>query len=189
LSALFIKNKDIMTGGLWLSFILTGPIGITTSYFILRYFFKDSILFKIIFAPAIAMLITSFLSYAHGRLGDENVIWTFPCIIIVNVLACIYVFRLIKKPLVTITSNIEKLSQGNLRLNIDQELLNRNDELGILAKATLETSKKLNKVIGTVINGAENITSASQLFNSSAMQISQGANLQATTVEEVSDPS
>lgn len=55
-----------------------------------------------------------------------------------------------------------QISEGNLSSNIEQEYLDRKDEIGQLNNALKNMVDKLNEVIAAVINGADNIAAASE---------------------------
>ncbi len=73
------------------------------------------------------------------------------------------------------------ISQGDLTVDIKKR--SEKDEV---MEALAEMVRKLNEVVGTVISGAENISSASQEMSSNSQQVSQGASEQASSAEEVS---
>ncbi len=89
------------------------------------------------------------------------------------------------------------LSQGELKLSIDERLLNRNDEIGLLADGAKTLMEKLGSVIGDTMemsnelkrSGAELAESANQASNASTQvseavdDISRGAVNQAESVE------
>lgn len=79
-----------------------------------------------------------------------------------------------------------QISEGNLASNIEQEYLDRKDEIGQLNNALKNMVDKLNEIIAAVINGADNIASASEQMSSTAQEISQGGTEQASSAEEVS---
>ena len=96
-----------------------------------------------------------------------------------------------------IADELGNLSSGNLRLNIDQKSVERNDEIGLLADGAQKLSEKLVEVIKTTMDmsselkksGAELSDSANQASNASSQvsqavdEISKGAVNQAESVE------
>jgi methyl-accepting chemotaxis protein len=109
-----------------------------------------------------------------------------------------YVFaRSIKKPLSLLKKHAEEIANLNLSNSIDEKLMNRNDEIGILAKSFQEILIALNKII-TRINEAANQVSdySSQLdisiynttissteISKTVEEIAQGASVQASETE------
>jgi methyl-accepting chemotaxis protein len=91
--------------------------------------------------------------------------------------------RSFSKPIILLSKETEKLSEGNLDITI---VKNRNDEIGILQGALQFTVDKLKEVIGEVRDGAGNVASASGQMSKTAEYISQGASSQSASTEEIS---
>ncbi|MFP4366731.1 MAG: methyl-accepting chemotaxis protein [Bacteroidales bacterium] len=106
--------------------------------------------------------------------------------IIMAVLLGIFITRAITKGLFKGVSLAEEVAGGNLNVNIDNELVKQQDEVGQLGRALQTMIEKLRGIIGDVMSGAENIGSASTEMSSSSQQMSQGATEQASSAEEVS---
>lgn len=98
----------------------------------------------------------------------------------------IYLKNSISKPLNEAMNIVDKMSVGNLQINIDKDKYNKKDQIGFLLLKMDEMANNLRNVIATVRNGANYINRASVELSSSAGQLSQGASLQASSVEEVS---
>jgi len=77
----------------------------------------------------------------------------------------------------------KKLAQGDLTAHID---VDQKDEIGVLAEALKDMSKKLKEIVASIQTGADNIASASQQVSSSSQEMSQGSSEQASSAEEVS---
>lgn len=78
------------------------------------------------------------------------------------------------------------IAEGDLTLNIDKELLDQKDEIGLITNALQDMVVRLREIIGSVMNGSDNIAAASQQISSGSQQLSEGANEQASATEEVS---
>ncbi len=111
-------------------------------------------------------------------------------ITLIALFVVILVLRFVAK---TITSGITKgvtiakeIADGDLRVNIDKELVGQKDEIGQLARALQQMVEKLRYIIGDIMSGAGSISSASTQMSSSSQQMSQGATEQASSAEEVS---
>jgi methyl-accepting chemotaxis protein len=78
---------------------------------------------------------------------------------------------------------VGQIAQGNLTL--DFKNTNGKPNVGLL-KSVEEMTEKLKEIIGLVISGASNISTASKQMSDSSLQMSQGATEQASSVEEVS---
>lgn len=80
----------------------------------------------------------------------------------------------------------QRISQGDLTVNIDQQFLEQKDEVGQMAQALQLMVEKLREVIGSVVIGSDNIAAASQQMSSTAQEMSQGSTEQASSAEEAS---
>ncbi len=169
-----------------ISILLTGPVGVILLYIFIRFFFKNSILFNICFVTGVVMLMVSILTVIVTRLGVINYLWGFPLFAVITVVAYIYISRDIKKPLLSIIENMNKVKAGDLNTSVSSEYLKRKDEIGLLSTATNDTIAKLSEIVTSVISNAKSIASASGHLTSSSQQMSQGSTEQASSVEEVS---
>ncbi len=97
-----------------------------------------------------------------------------------------YVRKKIVAPLLVSVQASRKISEGDLSVDIDENLTRRADEIGTLATSMDTMVKKLREVLGSVISGSDEITSASQQTSSTAQSLSQGASEQAASVEQTS---
>ncbi len=77
----------------------------------------------------------------------------------------------------------KKLSEGDLTATID---IDQKDEIGQLAESLSTMGNKLREIVQNILNGSDNISSATLQVSSAAQQLSQGANEQASSVEEIS---
>ena len=92
----------------------------------------------------------------------------------------------ITKAFHSFTKNFNELAQGNLLAKSSQEMLDRGDELGDLARAKKKMLEKLKSIIDEVKAGAASIAAAGKQLNHSAQKISTGSSQQASSAEEIS---
>ncbi|NHB69683.1 methyl-accepting chemotaxis protein [Perlabentimonas gracilis] len=106
--------------------------------------------------------------------------------IFIGILFAIFINGSIRKGIANGVAVAVKIADGDLAVRIDDEYLNRKDEIGELSLALQRMSDKLNEIISSVITGSGNIASASEQMSSTSQELSQGASEQASSVEEVS---
>ena len=94
--------------------------------------------------------------------------------------------RIISAPLIKGVSFAQTIAEGDLTAELENEILERKDEVGQLGKAMQNMVGKLKEVIGSVMLGSDNIAAASMQMSSGSQQVSQGASEQASSAEEVS---
>ena len=121
------------------SLILAGPVSISIMFILMRVLFKNSVLFKIGIATGLAIIMVAFVTSIQAKLGPIHNLWAFPLNITMAVSAYVYITKVIKRPLIQIISSIDQLSEGNLNITLDKDLLLRKDEIGILANSTAKT--------------------------------------------------
>jgi methyl-accepting chemotaxis protein len=102
---------------------------------------------------------------------------------ILAIFAAVTITNIIVKPVKKGVDFAQEIASGNLDAAID---VDQKDEVGQLAKALNDMVHKLKKIVVSVIEGAENISTASGQMSSSSQEMSQGANEQASSAEEVS---
>ncbi len=79
-----------------------------------------------------------------------------------------------------------KLAEGDLTAEIEDDLLKQKDEIGMVANAFNNIILKLREMINDIKEGSENILAASEQMSSTSQEMSQGASEQASSTEEVS---
>ncbi|NHB69079.1 methyl-accepting chemotaxis protein [Perlabentimonas gracilis] len=94
--------------------------------------------------------------------------------------------RIISAPIIKGVGFAQTIAEGDLTAELENEILDRKDEVGQLGKAMQNMVDKLKEVIGSVMLGSDNIAAASMQMSSGSQQVSQGASEQASSAEEVS---
>jgi len=155
--------------------------------FVIRLVFKNSILFTI----ASLWLLDVLLMVANVRLqntfSDSYPIYlSLPIGMSVSFAFLYIVYKKIKFPLNQALNNLEKLSHGQLEIDVDQEFTVRTDELGILSRSITSLSGNLKNAISKVKESADNLRTSSVQLSTSSEQLSQGSSEQASTSEEIS---
>ncbi|MBI9052849.1 MAG: HAMP domain-containing protein [Bacteroidales bacterium] len=103
--------------------------------------------------------------------------------ICISILIIFLIVKRMLNPLNSLTAFSEKVAQGILYENIN---IDRDDEIGQLAKAFSIMMSRIREVVNGVKDNADNLVSASQQLSSSSEEMSQGASEQASSTEEVS---
>jgi len=167
-------------------FIVFGA-GIPIAVIGLRLMFKDSIFFKIGVLWVVNVLYIT-VNSKMAMVFPEQYPQFIALPIGIGVTAiCIYmVVRIIKKPLQDSIDNIISLSEGNVNIEQNTELLNRRDELGLMANSIKKLTEILNTVVVNLHNGSDNISTASVQLIDNSNRLAEGANEQASSTEEVS---
>lgn len=169
------------------SVLSTALFAIPVAYFVLRYFFKGSILFKISTLWVIDVLVVDAL---NGLKEVRPDIFSTPVILPVGIAFTVYLFYLIskdiRKPFLEAIQNISRISKGELTIQVDRMKAHQKDEIGLLNQSIFDLSKNLQTVANGMLDGVEKMTASGHQLNHAALGLSRGATQQSASVEEVS---
>ena len=102
-----------------------------------------------------------------------------------SVLGVVFIqfYRYIKNSISKALTTVDKISQGNLNLQIENL---SDDEIGRLLSRLKMMTEKLKNIVSVVITSSESIANASLEMSRSSQVMSEGASDQASSAEEVS---
>jgi methyl-accepting chemotaxis protein len=130
--------------------------------FVLKRVFKSSMLYTFGVIWMITQTVLVAEAYGIGKLGSlYDFIWAFPLGIGLVIIGMIYLAKKYKKVLTDTSENLIRLSEGDLRVELDPELFKRKDEIGHMLNALQKLIVQLQDVVGGVQTGADNVLSAS----------------------------
>ena len=119
----------------------------------------------------------------------KSIFWVLVILIIVSIFIIVVniaVANSITKAFYIFINNFNELANGNLNIKSSEDMLNRTDEIGDLARARRKMIDKVRIIIKKVIDGANTIAAAGKELNQSAQAISNGTSTQASSAEEIS---
>lgn len=166
--------------------LITLGVAVPFSIIVLRLLFKKSILFRIgtLWATNIFLIIINTkLTSAFKEVYPQYI--SLPMGILVTSVFIYLLYKSIKKPFAIAIRNIELLSDGQLQISSDQNLLKRNDELGILSVSIAKLSKNLLSSINNIVGISLSINSASTQLRNTSELLSTGASTEAASIEEI----
>ncbi len=119
----------------------------------------------------------------------DSAIWSAVTIIIitllVGLLAAYLLGNYITKPILAIEKYSNKIADGNLRDNIDEKYIKREDEIGSLAKSMDEMGKRFKTMITDIADIATDLSSSSQELSASSEEIAASAEEVGSAMEQV----
>ncbi len=105
-------------------------------------------------------------------------------LLLISLIAIIWFITKLIKPVESMVSMANTISQGDLVETIDVNT--SNDEIGLLYDAFNNMRTNLKDIVSGIIDSAEQIASASSQLNATSQNLSQSASEQASSLEEVS---
>lgn len=102
--------------------------------------------------------------------------------VIIGVLLGLFISNTISKPIRKIVEVANKISDGDLDVNID---IKTQDEVGMLAQAFDKMAENLNDALCNINSSAEQVASGSNQVSMSGQILSQGSTEQASSIEEI----
>ncbi|MBK8808375.1 MAG: HAMP domain-containing protein [Bacteroidales bacterium] len=107
----------------------------------------------------------------------------FLVIVVLNIVFSYFIIISITTPLKRGVDFAKEIANGNLKSEFE---FTNNDEIGLLAQSLTEMATKLNDVVLSVANDSAQITQSIKQFKETALHLSEGANQQASSIEEIS---
>ncbi len=132
-----------------LIFFLVLTIGILPlAYFVYWYKYRGTIIYKMAFALMIASYIVTLAGYFVGYLGINHIFWYIPVGYAALMIGNVAFKKFVQVPVRKTTDAIDKISHGNLDIEIEEDLKEINDEIG-------QMNKSLDHMLGTFRETAE----------------------------------
>lgn len=163
---------------------LTSIVVIPIAVILLRYIFGRSIMFKISLPIVLLMIFIAFISSVESMMSKTMALMVTPLNVALGTVVFWNINRTLRKPLEKAITQLTKLSEGDLDIEVEQQ--KSKDELGQINNAIFQLSSNLKRIITQIDSNATGLLSASHQLSSSSEQLSQGATEQASSVEEVS---
>ncbi|QJB57515.1 methyl-accepting chemotaxis protein [Pseudodesulfovibrio sp. zrk46] len=97
----------------------------------------------------------------------------------------LFVVSRITKPIQQAVLQANQIAEGALDIKVDQKTLNKQDEVGELARAFDKMTMNLTETVRAINMATKEVSSGSAELSSSSQIVSQGATEQAASIEEV----
>jgi len=110
-------------------------------------------------------------------------IFIFGALVLVSIIF-ISIYRTIK-PIKIATEHAKKLGEGNFTVDVPEKFKNRKDEIGDLSKAFNSMTINFRKLIGEIMESAEQVSAASEQLSATSDAVSHSSGEVAQTIEEI----
>ena len=107
-------------------------------------------------------------------------------ILVVALIVCIKIASAIARVIVQTERLLSSLSHGDLQLEVNEKLLKRNDEIGVMGRAVQSLLDELQKIIGSIKQNTSTLMQQGDTLESMASQTSSTADEISTAVEDIS---
>jgi len=116
----------------------------------------------------------------------SNVVWVSLILsLIFGVTISLYIARLITEPLISLESASKQLAQGDLRIKIDNKILNEKDEIGSLARSFNIMVENFKQMIRNVIANSNTMASTAEELSASSEETNASTEQVSATVQEI----
>lgn len=160
---------------------------IPISWVLIRFLFRNSVFGKISVIWVFSLMLATINYTARMTFPD---IWTpyfsFPMTTLIMAVAVFIASRMIRNPLKAMMSDLKKLSEGNININITEYYKGRNDEFEDLANSINTISISLNRTLSNIRKKSEDLLLLSRDLNAIVSNMLENASTQASSIEEIS---
>ena len=151
---------------------------------IIRLIFKKSVLAKIGYIMITTVILSTIATSTIDFMEISKTVG-IPVRIIIVIVSLTFLKKEIGL-LKEISNTLEKISDLDITVAIDEKYINRKDEFGLLAKSLNRMTNGLNIIVHKIQKNANQLSYTSSQLASASGQISEGATEQASTSEEIS---
>jgi methyl-accepting chemotaxis protein len=167
--------------------IIAIAVGLPVAYLVMRFFLRKSILFKIAWFWFISLIFINVNTRIMENFPEQYPYAIgFAVAITVSVGLVVLVYRMFRKPFARITSSVEKMANGHINIDQDEELQNSKDELGVLHRSIYSLSNQLQHVYGKLEQVSSQIKNIGLELSGTSSELTNSATNQATSLEEIS---
>ena len=170
-----------------LTVLIGTPIFIAIIYAACRYFFKGSLVFRVMFLSALFALWCGMGTAIVDELNDVYV-WADPVLyvseIFLGIMLARYYVKLLRDPLQDAMVRLQRINSGDLREQEGKEL-QRSGELQVLYDSVTTLQRTMLQMLGDIQKSAVHLEGMSGQLREAAQTLSTGAAEQASSLEEV----
>jgi methyl-accepting chemotaxis protein len=162
-------------------------VALPISMIFLRLLFRNSIFYRITFWWVMTLLfiaINSRISASKPDLYPYHI--SMPIAIIIIIFVALAVYYSIKIPLNRSLKNLEGVSKGDLSVAVDEKLMAKRNEVGIIARSVENLTTSFKNIIDQIKNSSDTLAQMGSQIKQTSSEMAQSAALQAGNLEEVS---
>lgn len=162
--------------------MIIAPIVAAICWFV----FRGSFMRTIVNAIIVLVVLMGILSFASALYGIKIFLIGVLIIAPVAILGFLHIKRTIQNAIQQIATQMGEVASGNLTVRVDEDLLTKRNEIGLLAQNFTKMSRAMLDGFSQNAANGEKVVTASGQFKVQAGHISEGASTQAASAEEIS---
>ncbi len=166
-------------------FVLVILITIPGLYFLLRYFFKESLLFKVISLNMILLNLGLCIGFAAGEWGVKSLWYGMPLLGGAILWSLVYIKRSVQQPLINVVHQVNLIAEGNLDMKAVKELKKDKYEIGVLVSVVQKLSFVLKCLVKEIKKSSKELKIYSDVLNDSTHAMSSGTDQQIVSSQEL----
>lgn len=106
-------------------------------------------------------------------------------VMLIALLICILAVRSISKGITNCVNAVEEMAKGNLAVEIDEKLIEKKDEVGVLSQSTATLRDNLKVIIGTIVDNADRLSNSSVELNDNATRTAEYMDQVRYSIEDI----
>lgn len=106
-------------------------------------------------------------------------------VVIISIIVCILAVRGISSGITECVEAVEEMARGNLSVEINEKLINKGDEVGVLSQSTASLRDSLKAIIGTIVENADKLSNSSVELNENASRTAEYMNQVRGCIDEI----
>ena len=167
-------------------FLLVILVSIPFGIILIKLLYKKTIIANAAVNVFITSMIIGVLSYLVCYLGTSSLLWVYPIAVAILLASNRLVKNFIQKPMKGLKDNLDNISMGVIDIEVDKTAISRQDEIGEMARSLDRLIQQMTFIVSKIQMTSDNIAEVSEQINKDTKFVSQGANDQAASVEQVS---
>ncbi len=148
--------------------------------------FKNSFVLPVATLLSITINLIACMAFTVGILGLKHMFWAVPIAISAVFYSFFYLYNKVRTPIALLTDSIERMSNKDLTVDVDENLKTTKYEIKAIVTAVDTLIKDSRSLMVHLSDSANNVLSSSSQISSSSNGISNGASTQASGIEEIS---
>ncbi len=158
------------------------PFGIAVMYTL----YRGTIIWRMAIIVFFYSMVIGLIAFSVGVLGLKSLYWAIPLSLVILLTSNIIISYWIQKPLKSLTDKITLLSNGHLNIDVDEQISQRNDEMGKIGEATGNLIKQIAHIINSIHKCSVEVDALSQYLLNESKNLSEQSTTQSSVSEEVS---